>query len=34
MKNYKKGLLYSMILAAMSLMAAEEKTIYVNTFAD
>lgn len=23
-----------MILSAMSLMAAEEKTIYVNTFAD
>ena len=34
MKNYKKGFLCSMILSAMSLMAAEEKTIYVNTFAD
>ncbi|MGE8562736.1 MAG: CSLREA domain-containing protein, partial [Acinetobacter bohemicus] len=34
MKSYKKGFLCSIILSAMSLMAAEEKTIYVNTFAD
>ncbi|OTG73281.1 hypothetical protein B9T26_09350 [Acinetobacter sp. ANC 4169] len=34
MKNYKKGLLTAMILSAMSLMAAEQKTIYVNTFDD
>ena len=34
MKNYKKGLLAAMILSAMSLMAAEDKTIYVTTFAD
>jgi hypothetical protein len=31
MKNYKKGLLTVMVLSAMSLMAAEDKTIYVNT---
>lgn len=34
MKNYKKGLLTLMVLSAMSLMAAEDKTIYVNTFDD
>ena len=34
MKNYKKGLLTAMILSAMSLMAAEQKTIFVNTFDD
>ncbi|UNW07629.1 CSLREA domain-containing protein [Acinetobacter variabilis] len=34
MKNYKKGLFTAMILSAMSLMAAEDKTIYVTTFAD
>ena len=34
MKNYKKGLLTVMVLSAMSLMAAEDKTIYVNTFDD
>ena len=34
MKNYKKGLLTAMVLSAMSLMAAEHKTIYVNTFDD
>lgn len=34
MKNYKKGFLCSMVLAGMSLMAAEDSTIYVNTFAD
>ncbi|WP_445346125.1 CSLREA domain-containing protein [Acinetobacter bohemicus] len=34
MKNYKKGFLCSMVLAAMSLMAAEDKIIYVNTFVD
>ncbi|OTG68168.1 hypothetical protein B9T25_05610 [Acinetobacter sp. ANC 4470] len=34
MKNYKKGFLCTMILSAMSLMAAEDKTIYVNTFVD
>ncbi|NWK73968.1 CSLREA domain-containing protein [Acinetobacter sp. SwsAc6] len=34
MKNYKKGLLALMVLSAMSLMAAEEKTIEVNTFED
>ncbi|RKG32638.1 CSLREA domain-containing protein [Acinetobacter tianfuensis] len=34
MKNYKKGLLGVMVLTAMSLMAAEERTIVVNTFAD
>src|SRR5690606_27756510 len=34
MKNYKKGLLAAMILSAMSLMAAEDKTIYVTTFVD
>lgn len=34
MKNYKKGLLAIMVLSAMSLMAAEEKIIEVNTFED
>lgn len=34
MKNYKKGLLSIMVLSAMSLMAAEDKTIYVTTFED
>lgn len=34
MKNYKKGLLAAMVLAAMSLMAADDKIIYVNTFDD
>ncbi|OTG81669.1 CSLREA domain-containing protein [Acinetobacter sp. ANC 4648] len=34
MKNYKKGLLTLTILSAMSLMAADDKTIYVNTFDD
>ena len=34
MKNYKKGVLILSILSAMSLIAAEDKTIYVNTFAD
>ncbi len=34
MKNYKKGLLALAILSTMSLMAAEDKTIYVNTFDD
>ena len=34
MKIYKKGLLSLMILTAMTLMAAEDKTIYVNTFED
>ena len=34
MHNYKKGLLCIMVLSAMSLMAAEDKTIKVTTFAD
>ncbi|MEJ2897801.1 CSLREA domain-containing protein [Acinetobacter sp. NS-4] len=34
MKNYKKGLLCIMVLSAMPLIAAENKTIYVNTFDD
>ncbi|MFW1858151.1 CSLREA domain-containing protein [Acinetobacter defluvii] len=34
MKHYKKGILTLMVLSAMSLMAAEDKTIYVTTFAD
>lgn len=34
MKNYQKGLLAVMVLTAMGLMAAEDKTIYVTTFAD
>ncbi|NHC04257.1 CSLREA domain-containing protein [Acinetobacter sp. 187] len=34
MKNYKKGLLTLMVLSAMSLMAAEDMTIYVTTFED
>lgn len=34
MKNYKKGLLTAMVLAAMPLMAAQDKTIYVTTLVD
>lgn len=34
MKHYKKGILALMVLSAMSLMAAEDTTIYVTTFAD
>ena len=34
MKNYKKGILTLMVLSAMSLMAAEDMTIYVTTFED
>lgn len=34
MQNYKKGLLALTIISAMSLMAADDKTIYVNTFDD
>ncbi|RZG74040.1 CSLREA domain-containing protein [Acinetobacter wuhouensis] len=34
MKNYKKGLLALAILSTMSLMAADDKTIYVNTLDD
>lgn len=34
MHTYKKGLLCVMVLSAMSLMAAEDKTIKVTTFAD
>ena len=34
MKNYKKGFLTLVILSTMSLMAAEDKTIYVTTFED
>lgn len=34
MKMYKKSLLGLMVLSAMSLMAAEDKVIYVNTFED
>ena len=34
MKNYKKGILALAILSTMSLMAAEDKTIYVTTFDD
>lgn len=34
MKNYKKGLVALAVLSAMSLMAAEDSTIYVNTFED
>ncbi len=34
MKNYKKGILCLAVLAAMPLIAAQDKTIYVNTFAD
>lgn len=34
MKNYKKGLLTLAVLTAMSLMAAEDTTIYVTTFVD
>lgn len=34
MKQYKKGLLCIMVLSAISLMAADSKSIYVNTFDD
>ncbi|OAL81452.1 hypothetical protein AY606_01585 [Acinetobacter sp. SFB] len=34
MHTYKKGLLCVMVLSAMSLMAAEDRTIYVTTFTD
>ena len=34
MKNYKKGFLTLVVLLTMSLMAAEDKTIYVTTFDD
>ena len=34
MKNYKKGILALAILSTMSLMAADDKTIYVTTFDD
>lgn len=34
MKQYKKGLLCIMVLSAMPLMAADSKSIYVNTFED
>ena len=34
MHTYKKGLLCVMVLSAMSLMAAEDRTIYVTTFVD
>ncbi|NNH24938.1 CSLREA domain-containing protein [Acinetobacter terrestris] len=34
MHTYKKGLLCVMVLSAMSLMAAEDRTIYVTTFLD
>ncbi|TCB57033.1 CSLREA domain-containing protein [Acinetobacter terrestris] len=34
MHTYKKGLLCAMVLSAMSLMAAEDRTIYVTTFLD
>ncbi|MGR2922744.1 CSLREA domain-containing protein [Acinetobacter guillouiae] len=34
MKNYKKGFLTLVVLSTMSLMAAEDKTIYVTTFDD
>lgn len=34
MKNYKKGILSLAILSTMSLMAAEDSTIYVTTFDD
>lgn len=34
MHTYKKGLLCVMILSAMSLLAAEDRTIYVTTFTD
>lgn len=34
MHTYKKGLLCVMVLSAMSLMAADDRTIYVTTFAD
>lgn len=34
MKSYKKGIVVFAVLSAMSLMAAEDKTIYVTTFDD
>ena len=34
MKHFKKGLLGVMVVAAMTLMAAEDRTIHVNTFDD
>lgn len=34
MKHFKKGLLGVMVVAAMTLMAAEDRTIHVNTFED
>lgn len=34
MKNYKKGFLTLVVLSTMSLMAADDKTIYVTTFDD
>ena len=34
MKHFKKGLLSVMVVAAMTLMAAEDRTIHVNTFED
>lgn len=34
MKHFKKGLLGVMVVAAMTLMAAEDRTILVNTFDD
>lgn len=34
MKNYKKGLLALMVIAAMPLMASQSDIIYVNTFDD
>ncbi|MDH1407340.1 CSLREA domain-containing protein [Acinetobacter johnsonii] len=34
MKHFKKGLLGVMVITAMTLMAAEDRTIHVNTFED
>ena len=34
MKHFKKGLLGVMVITAMTLMAAEDRTILVNTFDD
>lgn len=34
MKHFKKGLLGVMVVAAMTLMAEEDRTIHVNTFED
>ena len=34
MKYFKKGLLGAVVVASMALIAAEDKTIYVNTFED